>query len=238
MKKFIVLTSLLGAAIAAQSASAASSYLYYVENAPVKSSYTITLSGECSGKITKPVSSVSYGRGYDYTGGVVDRGGSHGEVTINTPDDFIQANGVADGSFPGDKLSETVKKGKLSLNLLVKSRYATSIFRTLADGTYDAQITCKDSQTLSQHLLGDYPSINTDAPSFKAMASLSHTNLISSPDTGVYKAKVSVSGEITLQGQCAAKGTLFSADYSLVCGPAKTIKVKIVASAEGTSLKS
>ncbi len=53
MKKLAIVTALLGAGIAAQSAQAVplmsgTSSLYYYENNPAKSSFTITLSGVCS----------------------------------------------------------------------------------------------------------------------------------------------------------------------------------------------
>lgn len=233
MKKLAIVTALLGAGVAAQSAQAATSYLYYYENNPAKSSYTITLSGECSGKIELPVTQVYYGRQYDYTGNVIDRDGSYSQVYFYTNDNSIYSYGENYAYITGYKHTESVKNGKLSLNMKAKTGDAYPYFYSLEEGAYDSQITCKDGQTLSQHLFGwdTY-----DAPSFKAQATLSHTNSTDAPGTGEYKAKFSSTGEIEQPGQCTIKGDLFSADYSLTCSPPKTIKIKVAASAEGTSL--
>jgi hypothetical protein len=240
MKKLAFATALLGAGLIAQSAQAAvipsvTSSLYYVENNPANSSYTITLSGECSGKITLPVTRVSYGRQYDYTGSIIDRDGSYGEVYFYTDDSDIYAYGENEGYIAGDKLTESVKKGQLSLKMLVKSGYAYPNMRSLEDGFYNNRITCKSGLTLAETLIDWNTYISYDAPSFKSIASLSHTNSIAAPNTGKYKAKFFATGEIEQPGQCTIKGELFSVDYSLVCAPPKVIKVKVAASASGTS---
>lgn len=236
MKKLAFVTALLGAGVVAQSANAATSYLYYYQNNPENASFTITLSGECSGKIELPVTEVSYGRQYDHNGGVIERDGSYGEVYFYTNDGNIYAGGYNYGYIPGEKHTESVKKSKLSLNMLIKSGNAYPNLYSLEDGAYDSQITCKNGLTLAQTLIDWDPYISYDAPSFKSMASLSHTNSTSNPNAGEYKAKFSATGEIEQPGQCTIKGELFSADYSLVCSPVKTIKVKVAASAQGTSV--
>ena len=237
MKKLAFVTALLGAGVVAQSAQAATSYLYYFENNPANSSFTITLSGECSGKIELPVTQVYYGRQYDYTGSVIDRDGSYSQVYFYTNDGSIYSYGENNGYVTGDKHSEAVKNGKLSLSMLVKSGNAYPYLNSLEEGSYDSQITCKDGQTLSQHLVGGWDTyISYDAPSFKTTATLTHTNSTDSPATGEYKAKFSASGEIEQPGQCTIKGELFTTEYSLVCAPPKVIKLKIAASASGTSL--
>lgn len=236
MKKLAIVTALLGAGVAAQPAQAAISYLYYFENNPAKSSYTITLSGECSGKIELPVTQVYYGRQYDYTGNVIDRDGSYSQVYFYTNNVNIYSYGENYAYIPGEKHAESVKNGKLSLNMRVKTGSAYPYLYGLDGGAYDSQITCKDGQTLSQHLFDWGTYISYDAPSFKSQAVFSHTNSADAPGTGEYKAKFSATGEIEQPGQCTIKGELFSADYSLTCSPPKTIKVKVAASAEGTSL--
>lgn len=236
MKKLAFATALLGAGLVAQSAQAASSSVYYFEDNPATSSYVITLSGECSGKIELPVSQVYYGRSFDYTGNVIDVGTPYSQVYFYTSDSSIYSYGYHYSSVPGDKLTESVKNGKSSLSFAAKTGAAYPYFYSLANGSYDSQITCKNGETLSQHLLGYDPYISYDAPSFKAQASLTHTHSTGSPGQGEYKAKFSSSGEIELPGQCTVKGDLFIADYSVVCAPAKTIKIKVVASASGTSI--
>ena len=240
MKKLAFATALLGAGLIAQSAHAvpimSSSSQFYFENNPATSSYVITLSGECSGKIELPVSQVYYGRSFDYAGSIIDAGSPYSQVYFYTPDPFVYSYGEHYSTVPGEKLTESVKNGKLSLNILAKTGGAYPYFYSLDDGGYDSQITCKNGQTLSQHLLGSDPYISYDAPSFKAQASVIHTHSTGSPGTGEYKAKFSSSGEIELPGECTVKGDLFSADYSVKCAPAKTIKIKVVASASGTSV--
>lgn len=242
MKKLAIVTALLGAGIAAQSAQAiplmtGTSSIDYYENNPAKSSFTITLSGECSGKIELPVTQVYYSRDYDYTGGTIDRDGMSSEVYIYTNNGNMYAYGSNYGYVPGDKLSESVKNDKFSLNMLVKSGNAYPYIYGLEDGDYDSLITCKSGLTLDQTLIDWDPYFETYAASYKSQASLSHTHTVSSPGTGEYKVKFSASGEMQQQGQCTIKGDLFSADYSLVCAPPKSIKIKVAASAEGTSLQ-
>jgi hypothetical protein len=235
MKKLAFVTALLGAGVVAQSASAATSYMYYYQNNPENASFTITLSGECSGKIELPVTEVYYGRQYDYNGTVIERDGAYSQVYFYTNNGSIYAYGENYGYIPGDKHTESVKNGKLSLNMLVKNGNAYPYFYNLEDGAYDSQITCKSGLTLAQTLIDWNSYISYDAPSFKTMASLSHTNSTSNSNVGEYKAKFSATGEIEQPGQCTIKGELFSSDYSLVCSPVKTIKVKVAASASGTS---
>ena len=238
MKKFIVLTSLLGAAIAAQSANAIGSSTndYYYSGTPAKASYTITLSGECSAKITKTVTTVSYGSEYDYNGNVIDRGTSDTSVNFYTDDNNINAYGESHSYIPGDKHSETVKNGTRSFKATFKHGIGTSIF-ALSDGSYNDEIKCTGGQTLEQLLTATgniwTPYINPD--NLKASVSLVHTNSTSAPDTGEYKAKLSATSIIELPGQCTVKGTLLSADYGVVCAAPKSIKIKVVASAEGVS---
>ena len=236
MKKLAFVTALLGAGVVAQSAQAATSYLYYFENNPTNSSFTITLSGECSGKIELPVTQVYYGRQYDYTGSVIDRDGSESSVYFYTNDGNIYSYGYNYAYVPGYKHTESVKNGKLSLNMLAKNDDAYPYLYSLEDGAYDSQITCKSGLTLAQTLMDWDPYINDYATSFKSQSSFSHTNSTSEPATGEYIAKYSASGELQQPGACTIKGELFTADYSLTCAPVKTIKVKVTASASGTSV--
>ena len=148
MKKLAIVTALLGAGIAAQSAQAVplmsgTSSLYYYENNPAKSSFTITLSGECSGKIELPVTQVYYSRSYDYTGGTIDRDGSYIGVDFYTNDGNIYTGGSSYGYVPGDKLSESVKNDKLSLSMLVKSGNAYAYLYSLEDGFMTASLPVK-----------------------------------------------------------------------------------------------
>lgn len=79
-----------------------------------------------------------------------------------------------------------------------------------------------------------YPFLN--GSEINRQASLKHSHDTSNPDTGTYSAKLTVSGVLEQQSQCATKGTLFTADYRTSCTQPKAIKVKVVANASGTSL--
>jgi hypothetical protein len=238
MKKLAFATALLGAGLVAQSAQA-SAYVDYYETNPAKSSLTITLSGACSAKITIPVTQVSYGSRYydNVVPGTVDTNSSYSYLEVETGDSDISVDAYNYAQSSGEKISHSVKKGKRSLAFnIVGSGYwdVQAEFESLANGTYDSQIKCKDGLSLQDQMVPGWETYY-DARGEKAGGSLSHTNIVSEPVAGTYKAKFSSSGTIKMPSQCALKGVLDSTDFSLVCTPAKTIKIKMAFSASGTS---
>lgn len=238
MKKLAFATALLGAGLVAQTAHAdETGFTYYLPGATLENaSYTITLSGECSGKITLPVTNFTYGRYYAYTGNAIDRDGSEVSFDINTSDNSIYADGNTDAYAPEDKHSEVVKNGKLTLKNTFKGLYsADSYFYSLAGGGYDSQITCKNGQPLSSNLQGWDAYINSYASSYKAQATLSHVHPIDNPSNADFKFKYTASGILDQKGACTVKGTLFSPEYSVTCAQPKKIGVKIAVIASGVS---
>ena len=231
--------AVLGASVIACSAQAGSYGYDYEENSPQKASLTITLSGACSAKIDVPVTSVEYGNSYsdDDVAGQIDKDSSYTDLDFYTSDGSIRVNAYNYAESAGEKITEKVAKGKRSLSFnIVGGGYwdIQATFSSLANGTYDSQIKCKDGGTLQQQMMpwwGPY----YDARGNKVSGSLTHSNSTSDPSTGTYKAKFSSTGTMQVPGQCALKGAL-SSDYSFVCTPSKKITIKVTATAQGTSV--
>ena len=241
MKKSIVRSAqcaLLSASVIACSAQAGSYDYDYEENSPQKASLTITLSGACSAKIDVPVTSVEYSNSYsdNNVAGQIDKDSSYADLDFYTSDGSIRVNAFNYAGSAGEKITEKVAKGKRSLSFnIVGGGYwdIQATFSSLANGTYDSQIKCKDGGTLQQQMMpgwGPY----YDARGNKVSGSLTHSNSTSDPSTGTYKVKFSSTGTMQVPGQCALKGTLGS-DYSFVCAPSKKITIKVTATAQGTS---
>lgn len=134
--------------LAVSSASAASTGFAYYVLSPAKASFTITLSGECSGKITKTVTNVGYYVNYDHDGSEVDRDGAYQMLWFHTDDSGISAYANNNISAPGETVIQTVKKGKLTLASNIKNN-VSSYFDEIHNGDYDGSIRCKSGQTLS-----------------------------------------------------------------------------------------
>lgn len=241
MKKIMIHSAqcaLLSASVIACSAQAGSYDYDYEENSPQKASLTITLSGACSAKIDVPVTSVEYHNSYsdDDVAGQIDKDSSYAEFNFYTSDGSIRVNAYNYAESAGEKITEKVAKGKRSLSFnIVGGGYwdIQATFSSLANGTYDSQIKCKDGGTLQQQMM---PGWNPyyDARGNKVSGSLTHSNSTSDPSTGTYKVKFSSTGTMQVPGQCALKGTLGS-DYSFVCAPSKKITIKVTATAQGDS---
>jgi len=237
MKKLIISSAaLLGASVMTSSAYAAMHAAGYVENSPQKASITITLSGACSANITLPVMSVEYGTYYfdNDVPGTVDKDSSSAYLHFFTADSDISVIAHSETESRGEKISERVKNDKRAIAFnIVGSDNEHANFSSLANGDYDSQIKCKDGLSLQSQIPGW--DAWYDGRGEKVSGSLSHTNSVSEPSVGTYKAKFSSSGTLEIPGQCVLKGVLGSADYSVVCAPSKSIKIKLTASASGTS---
>ena len=235
MRKFAV-PALLGAMFLSQAANAAvESFNYYFDGTPEKSSFTITLSGQCSGKITLPVTYVEYGRGYEYDGSGIfrDEAGS-GFGVYTGADIYVEADNEYEA--PQDTATETVKKGKRTIKMTATS----DVFVNLDDldgGAFDSDIKCKDDLTLSRTLLGWNADINGGAKPLSMKGTLQHTNETegSGPLTGEFAVKASVSGILEQPSQCTTTGEFPGGDYSVKCGQPKTINIKVAVSASGES---
>ncbi len=241
MKKMMIHSAqcaLLSASVIACSAQAGSYGYDYEENSPQKASLTITLSGACSAKIDVPVTSVEYSNSYNdnNVAGQIDKDSSYADLYFYTSDGSIRVNAYNYTESAGEKITEKVAKGKRSLSFnIVGGGYwdIQATFSSLANGTYDSQIKCKDGGTLQQQMMPGWGTYY-DGRGNKVSGSLTHSNSTSNPATGTYKAKFSSTGTMQVPGQCALKGTLGS-DYSFVCAPSKKITIKVTATAQGDS---
>lgn len=241
MKNHVICgAALLGASLATGSAEAAYHSTGYQAANPAKSSFVVQLSGACKGKIELPVTAVLYSNSYydDNTPGQVDKDRSYAYLDFKTNDSYINVSAYNYAESAGEKITESVKKGRLSIGFnVVGGGYwdIQAYFESLAGGAYDSKITCKDGGTLQQQIMPNWDPYY-DARGNKVSGSLTHSNSTSDPSTGTYKAKFTSTGTMQVPSQCGLKGVLGSADYSLVCTPSKKITIKVTATAQGDSV--
>jgi hypothetical protein len=233
MKSLLQAAMALSAVTLAQAASAAQHEVWYYQDNPDKSRFTITLSGACSGKIEKPVSRVTYGRVMDFTNGTIDRDGAHATIRFFTSDREISAVGYNGAYQPGERFTESVKDKSRHFAFTAKND-VTAYFKSLAYGNYDDRITCKDGGSLSQHVLHWGATLDRFQKK-TSFVSVKHSNSTDAEQNGQYQARLSTAGTLNLPGQCSVNGNLFSGEYTFSCSPPRAIRVKVSASAEGNS---
>lgn len=238
-KEAIYMKSLFLSAIASsavtftQFAIAEQNEVRYYQNNPDGGQLIIELSGACSGKIKKPITRVTYGRVIDFTGNSIDRDGANAGIAFITGDSEISAVGFNSGYLSGEQFTESVKDNTRYLTFTSRND-VTAYFKSLAYGSYDDKITCKDGKSLGQQVL-HWGAVLNRFQKKTSLVSVKHTNSIDNPLIGQYKAKLVTSGTLGLPGQCGVNGSLFNGEYQFTCSPPKAIRVKVSATAEGSS---
>lgn len=245
MNKITLAFTALGliAATHANAVSAANSYDYeYHDTAPSKASYTMTLSGECSGKITQTVDYVSIGYQYqtDSSGQIV-RDGSYQNVYIESPSfgsDNFYAEHYGYNFVTGDKFSEAVAKGKrtASFTLVEKDNSYPRVWPISDEAQFSSQIKCKGGKTLGEVLNGWSLYINEDDASYKAKASVKLVSSLDNPTTAQYTIKQVFSGIAEQASLCTVKGTVGTESSNVKCAQPKPIKISVQVNAQGTAL--
>lgn len=145
MKKLLLTTALLATGIA--QVQAAPIGKDFVDNAPEKSSVTITFSGYCSGKIKTSIAKVQAGAYDDHANG------KFSYVRAFTTDiDGMRLANVFYSQGERESTNITIKKGILSVKLNSTSTFSASSdswFNYLLTSDATSQIRCKNNQTLT-----------------------------------------------------------------------------------------
>lgn len=193
---------------------------------PTTASYTMTLSGECTGKITQTINYV----GIDYSY-------SESEGSANNSSSSVYVEGAYYGSDyfyteaygRGLKLSEVVNKGKKTTRIQHSYGYPR-VWPISEEPQFSEQIKCKGGRSLPEVMAGWELYIDEALPhSFK-----SDVKLVSSAGGTDYTLKQAFTGVVELPERCRTKGLVGSEKYTVTCEPNTSIKIKVNVAAKGT----
>lgn len=232
----LVLPAALGLMMGSTAAVAENYFDWYAPLQPKQGVVTISLSGECKGKVALDLVSMEASSSFtsDEDGNVLpNHGFGYG---VRTADYEFSFGGGSGSNSLGEKFSHSVSGSKVKQSQqLTTHGYFDVDLDVLKHERYEDALRCKNGQSFRESSYEAELAMGSSSLSHKSTLQLAFdTSEVNFMANAVLKQQIS-GNLMAYQGVCSNKGLVNSSKYTVTCEPMKPVRVKIAVSAKGSA---